>query len=337
VAVNTTTNRIFVANGSTSSVSVVDGTSRTVAATVILGIGVNPSHVAVNESTGRVYVASQVAAGAVIDGSTNEVIALLSMPAGGGSVGVNPLVNRAYFAFGGNRPGVAAVDGATNVLTVLPVTFPYQPGKIAVDPVTDRIYVPSAVPNVPGTVTVISGSTGEILATIPVGMMPTDVAANGTTHRAYVANGCDKTISVIDTESSTVVTTVAVGGPILVGTCGNFLDSLAVDATRNLVYVTSPYGGSVHVLDGATNTMVTSFAAGGEPAGLDINSATGRLFVTDVAATANVVRVFDTPTNTLVAQLPAGLRPVAVAVNAAASRAYVAGISGSATVTVLQG
>ena len=161
------------------------------------------------------------------------------------------------------------------------------------------------------------------MATLAVGSLPIDVALNTTTRRAYVPNGCDKTVSVIDMDALTVVETVDVGGPYLTGSCLNYLHSSAVDASRNLVYLTSPYDETVYVLDGSTNTITSSIVVGGEPAGVDVSAATGRLWVTDIAASRNLVHVYDTSTNAKIAELAAGHYPVAVAVNGAANRAYV--------------
>ena len=56
MAVNPSTNRIYVANAGSDSVSVIDGASNTVAATV--AVGSNPLGVAVNPNTNRIYVAN---------------------------------------------------------------------------------------------------------------------------------------------------------------------------------------------------------------------------------------------------------------------------------------
>jgi len=47
------------------------------------------------------------------------------------------------------------------------------------------------------TVSVISGRTNEVNATIPVGADPRAVAVNPDTKTAYVVNGSDNTVSVL--------------------------------------------------------------------------------------------------------------------------------------------
>jgi YVTN family beta-propeller protein len=56
VAVNATTNRIYVANYISNTVSVIDGASNAVTATV--AVGTSPVGVAVNATANRIYVAN---------------------------------------------------------------------------------------------------------------------------------------------------------------------------------------------------------------------------------------------------------------------------------------
>src|SRR5204863_3519406 len=69
VAVNPVTNKIYVANTGSGSVTVIDGASNT-ASTV--GVGSGPIAVAVNPVTNKIYVANQVGSVTVIDGASNN-------------------------------------------------------------------------------------------------------------------------------------------------------------------------------------------------------------------------------------------------------------------------
>ena len=73
VAVNEVTNKAYVVNHNSSSVTVIDGKTRTVIATVKTGAG--PESIAVNPVTNRVYVAnSGESSVTVIDGATDTVV-----------------------------------------------------------------------------------------------------------------------------------------------------------------------------------------------------------------------------------------------------------------------
>ena len=72
VAVNTTTNMIYVTNYQDNSVSVIDGVTNTVIDTIAVGNA--PYGIAVNPNTNRIYVALREAYYlSVIDGSTNTI------------------------------------------------------------------------------------------------------------------------------------------------------------------------------------------------------------------------------------------------------------------------
>ena len=81
MAVNPSTNRIYVANEGNDNVSVIDGASNAVVATV--PVGSYPLGVAVNPSTNRIYVANYCSGNvSVIDGASNTVVA--TVPVGSG-------------------------------------------------------------------------------------------------------------------------------------------------------------------------------------------------------------------------------------------------------------
>src|SRR6266487_3921378 len=95
VAVNQTTNQIYVSNQANNSVSVIDGNTTLVVATV--PVGTWPQVVEVNSMTNMVYVANLLSNNVtVIDGKTNSIaatIAGLSAPFG---IAVNASTNQIF-------------------------------------------------------------------------------------------------------------------------------------------------------------------------------------------------------------------------------------------------
>ncbi len=74
VAVNEATNRIYVANYGSNSVSVIDGATGNLIGSPI-AVGDAPDAVAVNEATNRIYVANLDSGSvSVIDGATGNLI-----------------------------------------------------------------------------------------------------------------------------------------------------------------------------------------------------------------------------------------------------------------------
>ena len=77
--------------------------------------------------------------------------------------------------------------------------------------------------------------------------------------RVYVTNGNDDTVSVIDTASNTVLTTVGVGAL-------PFGVAITPDGTR--AYVTNGDDNTVSVIDTASNTVLTTVAGQRLPLGV---------------------------------------------------------------------
>src|SRR5436309_15974218 len=87
--------------------------------------------------------------------------------------------------------------------------------------------------------------------------------------RAYVTNGFSNSVSVIDTASNTVVTTVALG------TCAGGV-AITPDGTR--AYVTN-CSDSILVINTASNTVVATVGVGSFPVGVAITPDEGRAYV----------------------------------------------------------
>src|SRR5207253_4846817 len=95
VAVNETTNKAYVVNRSSNSITVIDGKTRAAIATIRTGAG--PEAIAVNPLTNRVYVAnSGESSVTVIDGATGTVAATVRTGSNCNALAVNPTTNRIY-------------------------------------------------------------------------------------------------------------------------------------------------------------------------------------------------------------------------------------------------
>ncbi|MFL6210140.1 MAG: hypothetical protein ACJ74W_14895 [Pyrinomonadaceae bacterium] len=265
-AVNTTTNKIYVANAGSSSVSVINGATNTVI-TTITGVGNQPTDVAVNSVTNKVYVAAQTGV-TVIDGATDTVAKTL--PLGFTfRLAVNPVTNRVYVSTDGGGSAVIVLDGATDtVITAVPLNSSYQP---AVNTVTNKIYVVDAG----NFVHVIDGATNTVVKSVFVGLSPQKVAVNSLLNRIYVANYQSSDVTVIDGATDTVVTTVPVS---------NHPYGIAVDPATSKILVASQNNSatvdSADIISGATNSVIATFAVADQPDGAAINPLTHRGYIT---------------------------------------------------------
>ena len=106
------------------------------------------------------------------------------------------------------------------------------------------------------TVSVIDTITNTVIATIPVGTAPNQLAVTPGGTRAYVANQGSNTVSVINTATNAVITTVPVGtGPI----------GVAVTLGGTRAYVTDSGSDTVSVINTATNAVEATLTVGNTP------------------------------------------------------------------------
>jgi len=206
-------------------------------------------------------------------------------------------------------------------------------------------------------VSVIDAGSSTVIATVPVGSFPADVAVNPAGTHAYVTNRDSGTVSVIDTAMNTVAATVAVGdSPVdvavnpagtrayvtnrdgntvsVIDTATNMVvatipvltpNAVAFNPSGTRAYVTNLNSNTVSVINALTNDVVASIAVGSSPADVAVNPAGTRAYVTN--RDSETVSVIDTAANTVVATIPAGDRPTGVAINRSGTRAYVTDVS----------
>jgi hypothetical protein len=187
MAVNPTTNKIYVAHYATGDVRVISGTydaNDFHPATVSIGVWSKPFAIAANPVTNKIYVTTEDSRGpiGVINGADNSVV-FPAVTAGHAlqpkALVVNPVSNKIYAAFANE---VIVVNGSDNALTYIPITGAGS-GAVAlgVNYLTNRIFVASAL----GTLTIIDGDSDTVLGTesIPAGM--TNVGVNQVTGTSY--------------------------------------------------------------------------------------------------------------------------------------------------------
>jgi len=202
IGVNEKTNRIYVANYSSYNVSVIDGESQEVVATIDMGLFRTPWDIAVNQETNLVYIVSTFHLGSldlgagrllIIDGDTNEVLSTLRVGREA-HVAVNERTNRVYVV-SRHSGTLVVIDGHTHEpIATLNVVGP-DPYGLAVNEAANRVYVANHGGQ---SVSVVDGEKNELLYTVDVGVSPGFVAVSEATGRVYVTNSGDDTVSVLD-------------------------------------------------------------------------------------------------------------------------------------------
>jgi YVTN family beta-propeller protein len=186
-----------------------------------------------------------------------------------------------------------------------------QPGAVAVNPVTNKIYVANFSDN---NITVIDGATNST-ATVPVGATPQALAVNPVTNKIYVANSFN--VAVIDGATNATANFADVGALLV-----------EVNPITNKIYFATGFN-SLMVLDGATNNIQTVRVPNSLTlSNLAVNPATNKIYLAD--ADRSNVTVIDGATNTIIATIPTtlvfsiGLAVNPVAVNPVTDTVYLA-------------
>jgi YVTN family beta-propeller protein len=207
---------------------------------------------------------------------------------------------------------------AQSAVATIPTT--QYPVAIAVNPVTNKIYVANSDAN--GVVTVIDGATNATTS-VAVGTNPAGIAVNTVTNKIYVSNEYGNSVSVIDGTTNVVTATVPVGvNP----------SAIAVNTTTNKIYVINTavsqnLFGSVTEIDGVSNATVNNIAFGISPGirglgpgAIAVDSVRNKVFASDYA-NGNVAEI-DGSTHAVTSITQTN--PTWIAVNPAAGKAYIA-------------
>jgi len=247
-------------NGAGGRFSILDATTGALLTTV--GLGANPSAVALDTRRGRAVVVTEgfptfrapgkgvFAGGAltIVDTRTGRVAR--AIPRGSLAVAVDEETGHifatspgSFMRSHGRLPAgqIAMLDENGRVLRAY-FLGPY-PAALAVDGPAGHVLVTTvgALPNSPGAVSVLDARDGRVVRTIPIGPSPTALVVDATRGRAFVVNnayGAGAYLSVLDTRAMRLVRAVPLAGAT----------TLALSARAGRVFVRTSYN-TVAVLD----------------------------------------------------------------------------------------
>ena len=309
---NIATNRIYVANYGSNSVTVIDGGT---AGTSTIAVGAAPQAIAVNQVLNKIYVANFGSNNvAVIDGATGAT-SFIAVGNGPQAISVNPLTNKVYVANSGSA-NVTVIDGAT--MTTTNVEVGNKPVALATYSSSNKVYVANFASN---SVTVIDGAT-NLTTTIGVGSSPQAIAVDPVNNRIYLANSGSNNVTAIDGTSNSTTTIATGNGP----------QAIAVDPVKNRIFVANGGSGSLTIIDGLTGTAST-VSVGSNPVAVAVNPATNQLYVAN--ASSGSITAID-GTTYAVTNTPVGTGPQAMALDPITNRIYVTN-QDSGNVTVIDG
>jgi YVTN family beta-propeller protein len=303
IAVNPTTNKIYVVNQNSNNLTVIDGATRN---TNTVLTGNVPYAVAVNAVTNKIYVANWASASiTVVDGATNQTTTV-SVGDHPFALAVNTVTNKIYVAnYSSNN--VTVIDGATDRTTT--ASAGSNPFALAVNSATNKIYVADSGSN---DVAIIDGAT-NLTTLVATGIYPRAVALDPFANQIYVANYNSGDVSVID-GATNLVTTIATG---------TYPTDLTVNPITRQAYVTNGGSGTVTVID-ETTLATTTVVAGSSPTAIDIDLMTNKVYLTNNIWEGTVTMIDGANDSTFSISLGSGTWPIAIVVNPLTNVVYVA-------------
>jgi DNA-binding beta-propeller fold protein YncE len=287
VAVDPATDTIYVTNAASSSVSVVDGHTCSVArsggcgavATVSLGDGATPEFLTLDPASRTVYVADPGAdAVSLLDARTCNAADVSGCGRRPRRVQVGAAPEIAFLDAANHTVYVADTGGDTVSLLdartcnarvasgcgapLRTATVGAGPLGIAVEPTTDTVYVGSSLT---GTVAVLDGATCGAADTsdcskrvVPVGGDPRAVVLDAPTHTVYVANARGSDVALFDAAGCNAATASGCDRPVHAATVGASPRRLAIDAASRTLYATNAEGNDVGLVDVARCNATTA-------------------------------------------------------------------------------
>lgn len=232
---NPVTGRVYVANSGQGTVSVVNGADNTLIATIA---NTGPAHQgAVDTANNEIWMNDSSGHRAlVISGTDNTIItSVATSQLGPHGLGFNPVTGRIYTTnVEGNT--VTVIDRATRS-KLKDIALPTSALGIAVNSVTNKIYIGTSLYK---KIVVINGA-NDAVSEINVGRHVLELTVDETNNRIYATSqSLPYSVAVIDGSSDTLL------GFYPVGACPW---GVAVDPSRNRLYITQQGEDSVRVLD----------------------------------------------------------------------------------------
>lgn len=172
-----------------------------------------------------------------------------------------------------------------------------------------------------GSVLVLDPNTFQIKRTIAVGSMPLEVTFSADHRSAFVTNNGSNNVTVIDVGTKEIVATLPVGdGPVG-----------AWPGTNNVMYVDNETSKSLTAIDASTRSVVRVYDLGFTPA-MALVGPDGRLWVTD--ADNGKVVFYRTDADERLGELTTGTGAHAIAFSGDGSRGYITNQS-AGTVSII--
>lgn len=327
IAVDVKSGRVFVADGATLRLTVLDARNGAVVARddlaqvpLAMAVDERARRVVLLASTPRQYQVD------ILDASSGAILSTAAVGQQAGAVAVDARRDHAFVANSGDDT-VSMLDiRSGRVLRTVAVG--YYPKAMAIDERRGRVFVADYGSS---SVSMLDAASGRLLATIKVGAGPQALLVDEYSGRVFVTNGDAGTLSLLDARSGRVIATLKQPSA----------EPVAVDAAVGRVVSLSSPG--LTMLDARSGAVVRATPLGGIvlpywSQNMAVDARTGRIYVVTTAAfdrnmptAPGSVYVFDGATGALLRRVPIGWNPGPIAVDALTGRAFVVDEGGPVT------
>lgn len=287
---------VYVTSYTASSVSVVNGGTNTVAATISLGSLNKPLAPTYDSFNGYVYVpeSDNFCDLVVISGQTNQIIKNISFSCAPHSITVDTTNGAAY---------VPVYDGYVGVVNGLssPVLVPVgtNPLWAAYDSGNNLVYVTNSGSN---NVSIINASTNKVAFNLKVGTSPGQVTFDRGNGYIYVVNSGSGNVSVINGAASPTKNSV-----IASVTVGSSPTRAIYDSANGLVYVPNNGSNNVSVINGTRLGSPSKINVGTGPAYGTFDRVDGWIYIPNYSS--GNVSVINGSSNRVLESIPLGSGP----------------------------
>ncbi len=311
---------LYVTNEVSGDLTILDGGTYKVAATLPLGKRPRGIHASPDGKTIYVALSGSPIAGPDVDEST-----LPPPDKSADGIGVIDVVQRKLLRtiHGGSDPenfdvskdgkhlyisneddeAVSIVDTASGTIEKT-IKVGAQPEGVKVTPDGQHVWITSEET---GTIAVLDPAAGKIVATFKVGHRPRSVAFLPDGSRAYVNAENDGTVVLVDAKKYRMIKAIAIGTPGIIKPMGVLLSPDG----KNL-FVTTGRGHKIFTIDTVTNTVTSSLEVGARPWGLALSPDAHTLYTAN--GPSNNISVVDLARNAVTTKVKAGIGPWGVIV-----------------------
>lgn len=306
--------RVYVTNERSGDLSVIDGRTYEVLATVPLGK--RPRGIQVSPDRTQLFIAlsGSPIAGPGVDESTLppadpsadgigvvDIASLKLLRVIRGVSDPEQLVvspDGKYLYIASEDSGTAVVVDVATGETVATQEVGGEPEGVGISPDGRFVYVTSEEDH---QVSVIDTGTNEVIKQFEVGMRPRQATFTSDGARAYVTGELDGTISVIDANEHKVIHTIKLSGEMV--------RPMEVDLSPDdsVIYVTTGRGRKLVAIDNKTYEPIGEVTVGTRPWGLALSPDGKYLFTAN--GPSNDVSVVDSKSLAVVATIPVGTSP----------------------------